>query len=75
MKKVLEQGDYVAGLTEDQHRELVEIENDSISSPYSGRLTFNILEDGSFGLFAYSIGSTNLSFEEFKRRALNTFKP
>jgi hypothetical protein len=74
MKK-LQKGDYTPNLTEEQFNELLDIENYTLLRlSYVKRigLMFNgdeLLHDhGFFGL------ENKLSFDEFKERAINTFK-
>lgn len=71
MKK-LKKGDYVINLTEEQFKELIEIENHSIKIPhFGGGFLYYINE--SLYMHDKKEMKNELSFEEFKQRAIKTF--
>lgn len=76
MKK-LKQGDCVTNLTEEQFDELIKIEGEIYVGILNFKKSFNhLLFDGLTLLHAYECfdPTTELPFEVFKERAINTFK-
>jgi hypothetical protein len=76
MKK-LEQGDYVKDLTERQFNKIIEIEGNAFVLPFSHQNN-RLFYDGEDLLYLISSSMTEatnpISFDEFKQRAINTFK-
>lgn len=75
--EVLQQGDYVTNLTEEQFDELVRIENDAYKLKYYDNETLIVSKE--IQLMYYTEldlyeKKQKLPFEEFKQRAINTFK-
>jgi hypothetical protein len=72
----LKQGDYVTNLTEEQFRELERIEGKDHEMPYFGDGNDLIRHCGFVDMLfcdAYEL-ITELPFDVFKERAINTFK-
>jgi len=74
--EVLQQGDYVTNLTEEQFRELEAIEGKDHKMPYFGDGNDLIRYCGFADMLFCDVYElvTELPFEEFKQRAINTFK-
>lgn len=81
MKK-LQEGDYVRNLTEEQFNELLMIETGRVSLTYSITLSertgcykqsLRFDEDGDLMHGWKSLCKNELTFEEFKQRAINTY--
>lgn len=72
----LQQGDYVTNLTEEQFDELLDIENHKYRISYAELIKIGLMYDGKILLHDHKCFNpvTELQFEEFKQRAINTFK-
>lgn len=72
MENKLQQGDYVRNLTKEQFEELIEIEDFPIELSYE-KSNKTLGYDGSCLYTENFIPKTELTFSEFKQRAINTF--
>lgn len=76
--KKLERGDFCENLTEEQYAELFEIEeskSESLASDVRRSLELGFVAFGFARMLSWYNKPTNLlTFEEFKQRAINTFK-
>lgn len=75
--EVLQKGDYVTNLTEEQFDELLDIENDACKLKYFDNETLIVSKNIQL-MYCTELGlyekKQELPLEEFKQRAINTFK-
>lgn len=74
----LKNGDYCENLTKEQFDELIEIDSSQFKANYNEKkdIVFVFLNEREKGLYTnfFIERKTKLSFEDFKNRAINTFK-